>query len=206
MNLKIIFLYINTVTAATAHNHLRHKPEQDQITSLQNTKGELSRLLLLKGSERLLGGSGDLGDSCDDDDGCGKDMECKKDKCECDKKYVELDGECVKEDTGGDAAPAQAAAKTLTEAEQDVLDCFDNGAEAALDDDDDKKVKENLADLFTGCEALIDTDDQACVEKCIEKIGKKCEDDLDGSGSGSGDDDCKHLDDDLIKCLEDCYE
>jgi hypothetical protein len=223
MNLKIIFLYINTVTAVTAHNHLRHKPEQNQITSFQNTKGELSRLLLLKGSERLLPGSSDLG-SCSKDNDCGNNQKCdsgSKDEddgeCKCESGYEEVGGECVEDvGSGGDAAPAQATAASRTTEDQAVIDCFekeDGGAKDALDDDDDKKVEENLGELFTECEALIDTtttDDEDCVLECIEDIVKECKDDLKDSGDGTGGskdyDDCKHLDDDLIKCLEDrCY-
>jgi hypothetical protein len=106
--------------------------------------------------------------------------------------------------SGGDAAPAQATVASRSAADQEVINCFDNGAEDALDDDDDKKVEKNLEELFTECEALIDTtttDDKDCVLECIEDIVKECKDDLE-----DGDDDCKDLDDDLIKCLEDdCY-
>jgi hypothetical protein len=215
MNLKIIFLCINTVTAA-AHNHLRHKPEQNQITSFQNTKGELSRLLLLKGSEteRLLS-KNDLG-SCDSKDKCdGDNQKCNKskDECECEKDYKVVKGECVpKEDTGsgGDAATAQATVASRNAVDQAVIDCFDDndGAKKALDEDDEDDVKENLLELITTC--AVDDSDKDCVLECIEDIVNECEDDLKDSGDGAGGskdyDDCKHLDGDLVKCLEkDCY-
>jgi len=115
--------------------------------------------------------------------------------------------------SGEDAAPAQATVASRNAVDQAVIDCFDNGAEDALKEDDEKKVEKNLGELFTVCEALIDTtttDDEDCVLECIEDIVKECKDDLKDSGDGTGGskdyDDCKHLDDDLIKCLEDrCY-
>jgi hypothetical protein len=109
-------------------------------------------------------------------------------------------------DTGGsgEAAAAAQVAASRTPEDQAVVECFEEHAKDEMDDDDEDKVEENLLGLITFC--AVDASDHECVEKCIEDIVKKCDDDLNPSGSGSGDDDCKHLDDDLIKCLkDDCY-
>ena len=134
-------------------------------------------------------------------------MECgSKDECECDKKYEEVNGECVKEDKGGsgEAGGAVAASKALSEEDQAVLDCYEgkDGAKKALDTNDEKKAEENLKKLECG----VEDSDKKCVEECIKEIKRDCRDDLNDSGSGSGDDDCKDLADDFVKCLEeDCY-
>lgn len=138
-------------------------------------------------------------------------MECgSKDKCECDKKYEEVDGKCVKEDTGGSGEAVSAAQAVPSRTDQTVLDCLDHKdrAKDALDEDDEDKVEENLLKLIKTC--AVDKSDKECVEECIEKIVKECKDDLKGSKDGTGGskdyDDCKHLDNDLIKCLDrDCY-
>jgi hypothetical protein len=78
-----------------------------------------------------------------------------------------------------------------------------------LDEDDEDDVAVNLLSLISstdpdGCGVA--AAQLECVEGCNAEIVEDCEDILNPSGSGSGDDDCKDLDDDLIKCLEDCYE
>ena len=113
---------------------------------------------------------------------------------------------CVpKEDNGGSGGDggAVAASKVLSDEDQAVLNCYEGkDTEDALDTDDEKKAEQNLKALDCG----VDESDEDCVLGCIKKIGRKCKDHLNGSGSGSGDDDCKKLADDFVKCLEeDCY-
>lgn len=147
-------------------------------------------------------------------------MECdgsgSKDKCVCDNKYVEVDGECVREDTGGsgEAGGAAATAKVLTTEEEAELECLKDGAKDALDEDDEDDVEENLDDLISltepdGCEVTQEPQ-LTCVKDCNDEIVDDCKRALRNSGnsaSGSHDyDDCEHLDNRLKHCYEDCYE
>jgi hypothetical protein len=134
-------------------------------------------------------------------------MECSsKDKCVCDKKYVEVDGECVpKEDAGGSGEAATA--KVLTTEEEEELECLKDGAKDSLKEDDEDDVEDNLADLLDGCGVAVAQ--LACVNDCNAEIVDDCKSDLKNSGNSNPShdyDDCEHLDNDLKHCYEDCYE